>query len=45
MALVDFSREDGDAATAPQYAERALRLAPDDQQLKALVDGLRHGSP
>ncbi len=44
VALIDFSREAGDAATALQYAEQLLRLAPDDQELKALVEGLRRGS-
>jgi conjugal transfer/entry exclusion protein len=44
IALVSFSREAGDAATALQYAEHLLRLAPDDQQLKALVKELRRSS-
>jgi tetratricopeptide (TPR) repeat protein len=41
MAIVSFSREAGDAATALQYAEQAYKIAPDDQALKAIVDELR----
>ena len=44
IALIDFSREAGDSAGALQYAEQLLRLTPDDGQLKALVEGLRHGN-
>jgi tetratricopeptide (TPR) repeat protein len=45
MAIVSFSREAGDAATALRYAERALRIAPDDPATKALVDELFRQAP
>ena len=45
IALVDYSREAGDAAAQLSYAEQLLRLAPDDEQLKALVEQLRHKKP
>jgi predicted CXXCH cytochrome family protein len=41
MAIVSFSREAGDAATALQYAEQAIKIAPDDPVTKALVEQLR----
>ncbi len=41
MAIVSFSREAGDAATALQYAEQAIKIAPDDPVTKTLVDQLR----
>jgi predicted CXXCH cytochrome family protein len=41
MAIVSFSREAGDTATALQYAEQALRIAPDDSAAEGLVDELR----
>jgi tetratricopeptide (TPR) repeat protein len=41
MAIVSFSREAGDAATALQYAEQSLRIAPDDPSTISLVDELR----
>jgi predicted CXXCH cytochrome family protein len=41
MAIVSFSREAGDAATALQYAEQAARIAPDDPVVKGMVDELR----
>jgi Flp pilus assembly protein TadD len=41
MAIVSFSREAGDAATALQYAEQATRFAPDDPAIKGLLDELR----
>jgi predicted CXXCH cytochrome family protein len=41
MAIVSFSREAGDAATALQYAEQAYKIAPDDPTLKGMVDELR----
>jgi tetratricopeptide (TPR) repeat protein len=41
IAIVSFSREAGDAATALQYAERAYKAAPDDPALKGIVDELR----
>jgi predicted CXXCH cytochrome family protein len=41
MAIVGFSREAGDAVTALQYAERAIKIAPEDPATKALVEQLR----
>jgi hypothetical protein len=41
MAIVSFSREAGDTATALQYAEQAARMAPDDPAVGRLVDELR----
>jgi predicted CXXCH cytochrome family protein len=41
MAIVSFSREAGDTATALEYAEKAAKAAPDDPGLKGLVDELR----
>jgi len=41
MAIVSFSREAGDTATALQYAEQAARIAPDDPAVKGLVNELR----
>jgi predicted CXXCH cytochrome family protein len=45
MAIVSFSREAGDAATALQYAEQAARIAPADPAAKSLVDELRRQNP
>ena len=41
MAIVSFSRGAGDNATALQYAEQALKLAPGDPAIKGLVEQLR----
>jgi tetratricopeptide (TPR) repeat protein len=41
MAIVSFSREAGDNTAALQYAEQALKIAPDDPRTKELVDELR----
>jgi tetratricopeptide (TPR) repeat protein len=41
MAIVSFSRGAGDNATALQYAEQALKLAPGDGAIKGLVEQLR----
>jgi tetratricopeptide (TPR) repeat protein len=41
MAIVSFSREAGDTATALQYAEQAARIAPDDPTARGLIDELR----
>jgi tetratricopeptide (TPR) repeat protein len=41
MAIVSFSREAGDTATALQYAEQAVRIAPDDPAIRRLLDQLR----
>jgi predicted CXXCH cytochrome family protein len=45
MAIIGFSREAGDAATALQYAELAAKLAPDDPALKNLIGELRRQGP
>jgi predicted CXXCH cytochrome family protein len=41
MAIVSFSREAGDAATALQYAEQAIKITPDDPTVKGIVEALR----
>jgi Flp pilus assembly protein TadD len=41
MAIVGFSREAGDTATALQYAEQAIKIAPDDPTIRSLVDQLK----
>jgi predicted CXXCH cytochrome family protein len=41
LAIVSFSREAGDTATALQYAEQAIKLAPDDPATRTLLDQLR----
>ena len=41
MAIVSFSREAGDTATALQYAQQAASSAPDDPVIKGLVDELQ----
>jgi len=41
LAIVGFSREAGDPATALQYAERLARYAPGDRDLANLVEELR----
>ena len=41
MAIVSFSRETGDAATALQYAEKAATIAPDDPAVRVMVEELR----
>jgi Flp pilus assembly protein TadD len=45
MAIVSFSREAGDAATALQYAEQAIEMSPDDSAIRGLVDDLRRQTP
>jgi len=41
MAIVSFSRDAGDAATALQYAEKAARIAPEDPAIRAMVEEVR----
>jgi tetratricopeptide (TPR) repeat protein len=41
MAIVSFSREAGDTTTALQYAEQAIKIAPDDSAIRSLVDQLK----
>jgi Flp pilus assembly protein TadD len=42
VAIASFSREAGDTAAALQYAELAIKIAPDDPTIRSLVDELRH---
>ena len=37
MALINFSREAGDAGAALQYAEQLARIAPADSDLAGLI--------
>jgi tetratricopeptide (TPR) repeat protein len=41
MAIVSFSREAGDTTTALQYAEQAIKIAPNDSTIRSLVDQLK----
>jgi tetratricopeptide (TPR) repeat protein len=41
MAIVGFSREAGDTATALQYAEQAARIAPDYPAIKGVLGELQ----
>lgn len=41
MALVSFSRDNGDAKSALDYAQRLVPLMPADQGLAALIDALK----
>ena len=41
LALINFSREAGDAAAALDYAERLAKIAPDDRALDGLIQELR----
>lgn len=41
MAIVSFSREAGDAATALQYAEQAAKIVPDDPGIRGTLEELR----
>ena len=41
LALISFSRDAGDFATALHYAEQLARVAPNDPSLTALIDNLR----
>ena len=43
-ALISFSRDAGDFATALQYAERLAAITPDDHAVKALVESLRRAA-
>ena len=43
-ALVQISQQAGDLASALDYAERLLKLAPDDQELKSFVEDLRRAA-
>jgi Tfp pilus assembly protein PilF len=41
LALVSFSRDAGDVATALNYAEQLARAAPGEPGLAALIENLR----
>ena len=41
LALVTFSRDSGDIASALQYVEQLTRIAPNDRNLANLLEGLR----
>jgi predicted CXXCH cytochrome family protein len=41
LALVSFSRNAGDIGAALEYGEQLTRLAPNDRELKGLVEDLR----
>jgi len=41
LALISFSRDAGDFATALDYAERLARVAPNDSDVAALIESLR----
>ena len=47
LALISFSRDAGDFATALEYAEQLARVAPDDPSLVALIEifGVKSRSP
>jgi predicted CXXCH cytochrome family protein len=41
VGIASFSREAGDTATALQYAEQAIKIAPDDPTIRTLVEQLK----
>jgi len=41
QAIMAFARDAGDLATALDYAQRLARLAPNDPNVKALVESLQ----
>ena len=41
LALINFSRESGEIAGALEYAERLVRIYPDDRDLARLIQELR----
>jgi predicted CXXCH cytochrome family protein len=41
MALIGFSRDKGDNATALEYAEQLVKITPDDRALAQLIETLR----
>jgi predicted CXXCH cytochrome family protein len=45
MAIISFSRESGDIATALRYAEQAARVAPDDPTVQGMVGELQRQLP
>ena len=46
MAIISFSRESGDVATALQYTEQTIKIVPDDPAIRGLAEQLwRQGPP
>ena len=43
VALATITRDMGDRAAAISYAERLTKVAPNNRQARALLDGLRDG--
>jgi len=43
-ALVSFSRDAGDFATALQYAERLAAITPDNREIAELIESLRRAA-
>ena len=41
LALINFSRDGGDAGAALEYAEQLAQIAPQDHGLAALIEELR----
>jgi Flp pilus assembly protein TadD len=41
LALVTFNRDNGNIASALEYAERLAQLAPADRQVSELIDALK----
>jgi hypothetical protein len=41
LALVNFSRADGEPAKALRYAEQLAKIEPDNRQLATLIQTLR----
>jgi Flp pilus assembly protein TadD len=41
IALIGFSRDQGDSAAALQYAERLARIEPNDASLAKVIEDLR----
>jgi len=41
LALINFARADGDAATALRYAEQLAEVEPDNQRLNELIQALK----
>jgi len=43
LAVVTFSRDAGDLATALEYGERLAQIAPDDRDITNFLQSLREG--
>ena len=44
LAVISFSRDAGDIATALEYAERLLKIDPTNREVTTLIEALRHPS-